>query len=404
MGTLRRSRLTARGAGLAATGTVGVVGGTLLGVPALAQVGLLLVLTVVAAVVWLVVEVDAEHHGRLRAVRRVPAWVQAGVAATVRVEVTAARSRRVERLAVSERASAELSGGAALRARVTRSPGRLELTYQIRPRRRGRWPLGPLEVRRQDPFGVVRWRGPLGAPALVAVRPVVAALDRASWSASAEADQAAAGSRRPATDDAALREYLPGDDLRRVHWASSARRGSLVVRQDERAARRPVSVLLELSPRDEVTEWIISAGASIVVALAEAGHSVRLLGGGGHAVGDTDALLDHAVDLVRPVDDAAAARWLAEAVGDLTSMADGAGPTGAGLVVAVLGPQPAESLLRLGTTPGWALVTGSERDPDAAGRTATALVRAGWTAVTVDVGQDVATAWHRLSQGLGGAR
>jgi len=404
MGMQGRTRLTARGAGLAVTGTVGTLAGTLLGVRVLAQVGTLLLLVVLAGLVWVLAETVDARRGRLRTVRRVPGWVQAGISATVTVEVTAAQRHRVDLLAVSERASAELSGGQRLRARVRRSTGRLELTYQIHPRRRGRWPLGPLEARRQDPFAVARWRGPLGGPVLVAVRPVVCPLDRAAWSASAEADQPAAGSRRPAADDAALREYLPGDDLRRVHWASSARRGTLVVRQDERAARRPVSVLLELSPLDEVTEWTISAGASIIVALADAGHAVRLLAGGGHATGDADTLLDHSVDLVRPPDEATAARWLATGLGDLSSAAQGAGPTGAGLVVTVLGPQGKDSLVRLGGTPGWALVTGAERDPEGATRTTAALVRAGWTAVTVSVGQDVATAWRRLGEGLGGGR
>ncbi|HWS57762.1 MAG TPA: DUF58 domain-containing protein, partial [Actinotalea sp.] len=297
MSTARRTRLTGRGAALAATGAVAAVAGTLLGVSLLAQVAALLLLTVVGGVGWVALESIAEQRGGLRTVRHVPPWAQPGVPATVRVELTATGRQRVDRLRISERASAELSGQDGLRARVRRSAERLELTYQIQPRRRGRWPLGPLEVRRTDPFGVARRRGSLGSPALVAVRPVVVPLDHAAWSSAAEADQVAAGSRRPAADDAALREYLPGDDLRRVHWASSARRGTLVVRQDERSARRPVTVVLDLAPVDAETEWTISAAASLAVALTEAGHRVRLLGGGRQAAGEVDALLDHTVDL-----------------------------------------------------------------------------------------------------------
>src|SRR5690606_37788608 len=43
-----------------------------------------------------------------------------------------------------------------------------------------------------------------------------------------------------------LREHRPGDDPRQVHWRSSARRGTLVVREYERAEPRHTLVVLEL--------------------------------------------------------------------------------------------------------------------------------------------------------------
>jgi len=47
------------------------------------------------------------------------------------------------------------------------------------------------------------------------------------------------------TDLVGLREYVPGDDLRRLHWATSARRGALMVREDADPATPLLTVLLD---------------------------------------------------------------------------------------------------------------------------------------------------------------
>ena len=45
-----------------------------------------------------------------------------------------------------------------------------------------------------------------------------------------------------------LREYVPGDDLRHVHWRSTARRGHLMMRQNETRRRAPVLLMLDVRP------------------------------------------------------------------------------------------------------------------------------------------------------------
>ena len=81
-------------------------------------------------------------------------------------------------------------------------------------------------------------------------------------------------------DDASTREYRTGDDLRKIHWRSSARTGALMVRQEERPWQGQMTVLLDLRrnahvegrrrrprPSDErlrsSLEWAISAAATI---------------------------------------------------------------------------------------------------------------------------------------------
>ncbi|MGH9122678.1 MAG: DUF58 domain-containing protein [Acidimicrobiales bacterium] len=82
----------------------------------------------------------------------------------------------------------------------------------------------------------------------------------------------------------ALREYLTGDDLRRVHWASSARLGKLVIRQEQSpsAGRATVGVDLRAvgwtAPSLEVG---LSCAASIATSALAEGWMVRLLTGTG---------------------------------------------------------------------------------------------------------------------------
>ncbi|NCT92077.1 DUF58 domain-containing protein [Cellulomonas sp. APG4] len=407
-----RVRPTGRGLALAgaglATATTGVLGGTRV----LTQVGLLLVLTVLVSAVLLRLELRQQDRGALRLNRRVtPHPTTVGRPTTVEVEVVSTTGHRLDRLDVAERASRELSGPRPLRARVRRERDRLTLVYPVEPGRRGRWAVGPLEVRRRDLFGVAHASGPLGDPVLVAVRPVLTHLTTDDPSTSTDVDRAALGSRTPAADDASLRDYRPGDDLRRVHWRSSARRGAVMVRQDERSGRRPASVLLDVAVEDAAAEWSIATAASVSLALLEARHGVRLLGGEAHgtpAAGRTDhhrtdvhgeaseALLEQVVDLTLPRTEAERTAWLLAAVDTLTAQAGGAELVFA--VVGALGPAELTALARVGdASHGWAMVRSAGASPtDDEARTLAQLRRAGWTACAVTVGEDPAAAWERL--------
>lgn len=411
----RRLRLTVRGTALLALGSVGLVAGVLLGVPALVQVALLLLVTVVSSIGLLYLQARQQERGGLQLTRTVtPHPVTEGDPATVEVELTSGRTGptapRLDRLEIAERAARELSGGAPLRARVSRGRHVLRLTYPISPTVRGRWGVGPVQLHRADPFGVARWSGPLGRPALVAVRPRTTPLTVSSTAMSSDVDRALLGARSPSPDDTALRDYRAGDDLRRVHWPTSARRGELVVRQDERSGRRPASVLLDLPQDGDAGEWSIRLAASVAVALVVSGHHVRLLGGdvldaardhhrpdaSGAAVA---ALLDQTVDLTMPADPGQRRAWLRTAVDTLQADAGGSE-----LVLALVGALDRGSLAALArtgeSTHGWAMVrtseTGGAVATAAAEATAESLRRAGWAVCLVRVGEDMAACWERL--------
>jgi len=407
----RRVRATSRGVALIATGAVAITFGVLLGVGVVAMIGALLLAVVGLGSAGLLAEARAAERGGLHFVRRVvPHPVTVGATAVVEVGLTSAATlARLDNLDVAEQAARELSGPSGLRARVHRARGTLRLTYQIEPARRGRWTIGPLQVQRVDAFGTVRWSGPLGPPMQVAVRPRITPLTLDTRSASTDLDRAATGSRMPSADDALLRDYRTGDDLRRVHWRSSARRDELLVRQDERAARRPVSVVLDIPSDDYAAEWSISVAASVAVALVRSGHRVRLLGGDvlgattDHHHPDTegiaiDALLDQTVDLTLPRTRLIRDSWLQVAIDTL-----GREGGGAELVFAVVGGLDADALAalaRLGDANlGWAMVLMGRDDraaTDEETHTLAALRRAGWTACAVRVGEPANHSWDRL--------
>jgi uncharacterized protein (DUF58 family) len=95
-------------------------------------------------------------------------------------------------------------------------------------------------------------------------------------------------------DDASTREYRTGDDLRKIHWRSSARTGALMVRQEERPWRGQSTLLLDLRSAGHVAavghpvagvdprqtsslEWAVSAAASIGNHVLMRGRELTLL-------------------------------------------------------------------------------------------------------------------------------
>ncbi|WP_028046944.1 DUF58 domain-containing protein [Cellulomonas sp. URHE0023] len=411
-----RLRPTARGWTLAAAGVAALQLGVVLGSVDLVRIGTLALLLVVAAAIGVLVFDPGRGRHRLAVTRSsTPNPVHSGAEAQIEVVIGAtdpAARVRLAGLKFAEQAATELSGGRPLRARVTRAPRRVTVTYAVQAARRGRWPLGPLVVTRSDPFGVVRASATLGEQAEVSVWPSVVPLPTPGDVLVGEPDRVALGARTPSTDDASLRDYREGDDLRRVHWSSSARRGALMVRSDERAGMRPVSVLLGLPARTSALEWSISLAASMALAMLDGGHPVRMVGGAPsepesgpyplafvHSRSGPSAraaVLDRTLDLEAPrsnvqgeIDLVAAARML--------HTTDAAGE----IVLAVLGPLGASARAALAhvadDAQAWAVVrSDTPGHVVEANDTVLALRRAGWRACRVTPDEPIVDCWLRL--------
>ena len=115
---------------------------------------------------------------------------------------------------------------------------RARAAYRVPTNRRGRYSLGPITLTVTDPFGLARRSWTAGAADEVTICPRVHELRPPPGAPGRlrSASPFAVRFHAPAVDGEeflTLRDYEVGDDLRRIHWRSTARTGELVVREDE---------------------------------------------------------------------------------------------------------------------------------------------------------------------------
>lgn len=125
-------------------------------------------------------------------------------------------------------------------------PGRdTEVRYDVPTHRRGVVPVGPLRVTRRDPLGLVALARPYGAAVPVWVYPRVHPLTAVPTGAGRSLDGRVDGVPHGSITFDSLREYVVGDELRRVHWRTSARVGELMVRENVDTSLPRLIVLLD---------------------------------------------------------------------------------------------------------------------------------------------------------------
>jgi uncharacterized protein (DUF58 family) len=162
--------------------------------------------------------------------------------------------------------------------------------YRLPTGERGIFPLGPLEIGVTDPFGLAR-RTYQAAP--VARLTVYPHIDNIRTLPEARCSDTGGSSTRPSLGDMgedfyALRPYQTGDDLRRVHWASTARQDELMIRQDELPweGRVTVFVVLRATVHTPASlELVLSAAASIIHTSWSHHRQVRLTASDGTDTG-----------------------------------------------------------------------------------------------------------------------
>jgi uncharacterized protein (DUF58 family) len=275
--------ITRRGWALVGSAAGLFVAGRILGLVQLAVLALAALITLVVAIVWV-----RANAPRLLARREVKERLQVGVQGRVDVVVEATGNsptlsindafdggRRAARLLL-----APLHAGEEARA-----------AYRFPTDRRGRFEVGPLRATVSDPFGLVQGsRYVLGAEQVI-VYPRVRDLLPPPETGGLDLDreQPQVRSRiEPSGEFHTLRDYAPGDDLRHVHWRSTARRGQLMMRQNEARRRTPVLVLLDVRPgaHDRASfERAVEACASIVTAIDRADRPVEVLLSTGVTIG-----------------------------------------------------------------------------------------------------------------------
>jgi uncharacterized protein (DUF58 family) len=286
------------------------------------------------------------------------------------------------------------------------SRGTATLTYPLQPVLRGLHRLGPLTGTASDPLGLAEFDQELeGAhrlvvlPRVVPLRGVPPALGAGEGTAGAALNHQGQG-----TSDVLIRPYRQGDELRRVHWRSTARHGELMVRLEERPWRGGMTLLLDRRDAahrgrgaDSSLEFAVSLTASVCLHLLGRGEAITLV-------------TEDGVEL-NPAGTAGGREQLLDALAGLRPSArtDLGGPelTAGHEVLAVLGalgPGQVEALTARHPAGGHAVLCDTSTWDPAGGRSsaadsASALRRAGWHVAVATAALDPAQVWDKLVAG-----
>jgi uncharacterized protein (DUF58 family) len=388
-----RAGLTGRGYAVLGAAVVLGAGGWALGYPELVVLSTGCAVALLVAIGWIAV-----GHS-LQVSRQVaPAKVPRGEAAVATVHVSNTGRRGTRPLVAEDRC-----GTTTVHVDIPAlGPGTARFSsYRIDTSRRGEQTIGPLLLRAGDPLGLVSRVFAYGEPATLLVRPRTVPLPPLPSGRTASIEG-------PTSDTApsgtitfhALREYVLGDELRHVHWRSSARTGKLMVRQlvdsslplttivlDTRAA----SYAADAQTAERDFDLAVDAVATVAAAMATLGYPVTLLGTDGsryEVLGQrtTGALLDRLARTVTtesgdlPAGLETARR--SSAGGSLTVITGTAAPLPAGRLAACRNHFHRTALIRAGATPL------SERP----------LLRLPVPVIEAARAEDVAAAWRRAGQ------
>lgn len=402
----RKVALSTRGRTFIAVGVLALLTGLLLGVVDLQRVGVLLVVLPVPA--WLAVR---QSRSGLRVGHAVsPARIVVGDQAEVRLVLGNPQAFGTGPLRITE----AVPGGRPLRFSVAGVRGRQRRTvaYPLPTLRRGRYLVGPTTVIASDPFGLVTADTRSTDTAELVVQPHTVPLAALTlpiaWRDGAATLSHSVGAG--GSDDASVRAFRDGDDLRKIHWRSTAKSGELMVRQEERPWHGESLILLDTrsvsypslpgAEESPAFEWAISAAASIGVHLASRGRRVTVVTGGGQVAHDEatpilDLLADTEPALRADLDPLAGA--LNRLGRDTSVFAILSGASHASVTELLGRPRlPGSSVALLLRPWTWSGLADDLLRQESWQATADSLRACGWRVVPAEQGVDLAELWPTL--------
>jgi uncharacterized protein (DUF58 family) len=270
----------------------------------------------------------------LAASRRRPPLLTQGAAAAIEVSVRLPAPRQVTLLLREGLAPALAEAPLRHRMEIP-GPGEVRWTYTLTPRRRGKHTAAPLTVRVLGPWKLawaqrdllpaetvtvypqVRWEGRVGQLLVLAQRQRLGQIPLRFQGAGSE--------------PYALREYLAGDPLAKVHWKATARHGRMISREDtwERGSRLVILLdcarsMASMDGRRSKLDYSLAACLALTRVAAARGdrvtilafsdrvlRSVRVRSGGRGIALAYSSLFDLEAELTEPAYDAAAEAALA---------------------------------------------------------------------------------------------
>ena len=272
---------TLRGRSFIAAGLTAMLCGIVLGERDLVRIGVLVATLPVVAALWI-----ARSGNRLGLARTLGAGqVEVGQRAVVHLELTNV-GPTTGVLLIEEQIPWALGSRPRFVIDTMRPGWSRTIDYPVQAEVRGKYDIGPLRVRISDPFGLLELHRTFTKTSSLVVIPATEPLPpiglTGAWTGS--------GDNRPrpfasgSAADVTVRDYRVGDDLRRVHWRSTARVGSLMVRREEQPWQSRCTLFLDNRARvhrgqgpHSSLERAVTAAASLAVHLAAQGFQVRLV-------------------------------------------------------------------------------------------------------------------------------
>lgn len=213
-------------------------------------------------------------------------------------------------------------------------------TYPLPTERRGVFTVGPLTIGHSDPLMLMHTAARVAATSSLTVHPRVHRVLPLPAGQSQDFDGPTSSSApRGGIAFHQLAEYVPGDDIRLIHWLSTARTGTLMVRHNVVPNEARLTVILDTSEDPytaESFEDAVRVAASLCMAACRAGYPLLFRTTGGvvarweRGSAGRDSLLDALAGVERtPVDRGLAALSASTAEANATSLAVVTGTTGA---------------------------------------------------------------------------
>jgi uncharacterized protein (DUF58 family) len=271
--------MTARGRAVLTLGILCWVAAVVFGSPALYPVAAGLVIVVPLAVAWVRITLRQPHVTRR--------WRHEDLVERddVRIQLELAREPGVPLPTIVAHECVGRLGEAELELRP-HGRGRHWGSYLLRDLPRGRHRFEPVRLSISDPFGLAEAGLALRGEQALVVYPSLVELERLFLDGGAGPEHGRQlVLRRPVGFDLhSVRDYQQGESLRRVHWPSTARRGSLMVKELEDSPRDEVAVLLDGdpegvagSPPDSSFDAAVRVAGSLLLAQVRRGRRCMLV-------------------------------------------------------------------------------------------------------------------------------
>ena len=267
---------TRHGWAMVVAGAVSVVMGRVFGLIELFVVGVALLATF-----GLAVSIVNRPLPRID-VRRIarPTTVSVGEPARVDLQVANRSHTRTPRLKLWEPVGEK--GGAPMQLAPLGPGEAISAAYRVPTTRRGVLRTGPLRAERTDPLGLCTravWLAGAGEVLVVPERvPLVFPGTGSSGRLGQHLRMKAFG--QTGSEFHSQRDYTPGDDLRRINWKTSARAGTLIVRETAMEGVQRCVVVLDTFADGydgDGFERAVTAAASVVAAASSVGIATRLV-------------------------------------------------------------------------------------------------------------------------------